>query len=60
MRLDRVSSAMRVLTNASSGGVLDLDTDVSGKSVRDILKEKHPLGEQAHDEALLDRPIGWT
>ena len=58
MFLGRVSSAMRVLTSASSGSVLDLDTDVSGKSVRDILKEKHPLGEQAHDEAFLDRLDG--
>ena len=37
MLFGRVSSEMRVLTNASSGGVLDLDTDVSGKSVRNIL-----------------------
>ena len=52
--LGNVTAAMRVITDHSTGGVLDLDAKTSDdKTVYHVLKEKHPLGMDADDDALL-------
>jgi len=48
----KVKSALRFLSEQSSGSVLDLDAEVDGKSVRTILKEKHPLPQPVNVDAL--------
>ena len=59
----KVKSAMDLLTNKSKGGLLHLNDVVScpagEKSVRDILRDKHPPAQPIHQEALLseDPPL---
>ena len=56
----RVASAMRVISEESTG-VLELDANLSeGKTVREILKEKHPEGADAEFESLLRPDEGPT
>ena len=52
----RVRAALKFLSGDSHTGLLNLDQtiDVSGKTVRDILEDKHPDSEPVHPEALLD------
>ena len=55
----RVAAAMRVINDTSSSGVLDLDSrTLEGKTVREVLKDKHPKGKQASSAALLDPSEG--
>ena len=53
----KVKAALRLLSRGSRGGVLDLDeivaTPSSSDSVRDILKQKHPVAQPASADALL-------
>ena len=59
MLVGRVASAMRVLDENSSGGVLDLDAKVTeGKTVRDVLREKHPPAGDVNPEALVEPEQG--
>ena len=54
MLLGNVKSAMRVIADSSTGGVLNLDAKVSeNKTVHEVLKEKHPEGMDAIEDALL-------
>ena len=48
----RVRAALRLLSGDSHTGLLRLD-DTSGKTVRDVLEDKHPDPKPAHPEALL-------
>ena len=51
---------MRVISEESTG-VLELDANLSeGKTVREILKEKHPEGGDAEFESLLRPDEGLT
>ena len=60
----RVRAALRLLDNSQvRGGVLPLDAvipEADGKCVRQVLREKHPKGEAAQQEVLLDEPIQST
>ena len=52
----RIRAALRLLTKESRSGPLSLDEVVdarSGKTVRDVLEEKHPNPEPAHPDAIL-------
>ncbi len=55
----KVRTAQRTLSGENNFGLLSLDEsisdgDVSHKSVRDILKEKHPDPAPSYEEAILD------
>lgn len=58
----RIRAALRLLDNSQTrGGVLSLDQigqETGGKSVRQILKEKHPKAEIPTKETLLPRTNG--
>lgn len=58
MLLGNVRGALRVLSQAPSGGVLSLesriDLDGEERSVRDILKDKHPRAEEVLARAVVD------
>ena len=55
----RVSAAMPILSEASSGFVLDLEQPMAeGKTVRDVLREKHSDGRQVTHDALLEASEG--
>ena len=52
----RVRAALKLLSNNPATGLLSLDEIVdatSGKTVRDVLEDKHPDPQPAHPEALL-------
>ena len=52
----RVRAALKLLSDNSNTGLLSLDEtidDTSGKTVRDVLEEKHPDPKPAHPETLL-------
>ena len=49
----KVRAAMRLISDQSSAGVLNLDEEIDGTSVRDILKEKHPQPQVPRPSALL-------
>ena len=51
----RVRAALRLLSSDSHTGLLRLDEtiDTSGKTVRDVLEDKHPDPKPVHPEALL-------
>ena len=56
MLVGRMASAMRVITDSSVSGVLDLGAILpEGKTVREVLKDKHPQGMDARQEALIRR-----
>ena len=48
----RTRAALRLLDEESRGGVLALDQEVNGKTVRELLKEKHPQAEIPPTDAL--------
>ena len=53
----KIQSAIRMVTGRSSGGVLGMDDvvdEADGRSVRDILRSKHPSPTQPPASALLD------
>ena len=56
----RVSSAVRLITDRVGGGVLDPDDDAHGKSgplgksVYDVLQEKHPAQQPVDPDAYID------
>ena len=52
----RVRAALKLLSDDSHTGLLSLDQiiDTSGKTVRDILKDKHPDPEPVHPKILLE------
>ena len=59
MNNGNVKAAQRILSGENNYGLLSLDEyisdgDVSHKSVRDILKEKHPDQASCYEEAILD------
>ena len=49
----KVRAAMRLISDQSAAGVLNLDEEIDGTSVRDILKEKHPQPQVPRPSALL-------
>ena len=56
----KINSAIRYLSEDSSGGVLSMDdhpVPASSQRVRDILYEKHPRASIPPDEALLDGEV---
>ena len=54
----RVAAAMRIISEVPSG-ILDLEQQVSeGKTVRDVLGEKHPEGREASQDVLLSASEG--
>ena len=51
-----VKAALRFLSNDSGAGILDLDECVEngqGKTMREILAEKHPCGKEPNPKILL-------
>ena len=55
----RVKSAMRVISDSPGGGLLDLDTVVTeSKTVREVLREKHPAAMDASFDSLLAETEG--
>ena len=56
----KVRAALRLLLKNTQASLLSLDEklsgDDSGKTVKDILEEKHPDAVPAHPEAILTRP----
>ena len=52
----KIRAALRLLSTENRSGPLRLDdiVDESGKSVRDILEEKHPDPQPIHPDAILD------
>ena len=53
----RVRTALQLLTKETRSGLLSLDeviSDGSGKTVRDILEDKHPDPEPIHADAILN------
>ena len=56
----RVRAAIRLLANNAHAGLLSLNEkisdDPSGKTVKDILEEKHPDAAPAHPDAILMSP----
>lgn len=57
MMCGRSSTAMRLLRNGSSRGVLSLDESLEGKTVRDILREKHPDPTPPNPEYIEAAPL---
>ena len=55
MMRGKVRAALRLVSDHGSAGVLDLEEEIDGKQVRDILKEKHPAAQAAHSATLLSR-----
>ena len=55
----KVRAALQLLTKATGSGLLRLDDVVeeSGKTARDILKDKHPHPEPLHTNVLLSTDI---
>lgn len=52
----RVRAALKLVSDNSNAGLLNLEEiidDTSGKTVRDVLEDKHPDPKPAHPEALL-------
>ena len=52
----RVRTALKILSNNSDTGLLslgDVIDDTPGKTVRDVLKEKHPDPKPVHHEIIL-------
>ncbi len=61
----RVRAALRLLADNAGTGPLNLNTcvdEISGKTVKDILEEKHPNSQPACPETLLDpsKPTTFT
>ena len=55
----RISAAMRVISDAPNGGLLDLDAKANEtQTVREVLKEKHPEGKPADQDSLLAEDAG--
>ena len=50
-----VRAALRLLSDQSLSGILSLDQEFKGTSVRDILKDKHPctIGTPQHSPAII-------
>ena len=59
MMKGKVRAALQLLTKETGAGPMRLDDVVekSGKTVRDILKDKHPQPEPPHPDALLSTDI---
>ena len=56
----RVRAALQLLTNESRSGLLSLEevvSDGSGRTVRDVLEEKHPDPEPAHADTILNEQM---
>ena len=51
---DRIGTAAHYLEDDGGGGVLPLDKIVGGKSVLELLRDKHPVPADAEPEILLD------
>ena len=49
----KLHHALRLLSDGSNGGVLQLTVKINGKSVRNILNSKHPDAEPVHLEAVI-------
>ena len=57
MLVGRSTAAMRMLRSGSTGGVLSLDEQVEEKTVRDILREKHPEPAPVNLDYLATTPL---
>ena len=59
MNEGKVKKALKILSNATTGGILKLDEVVNDsnaeKTVRDIIREKHPDSKQAIAESILHK-----
>ena len=53
MHEGKVRAATQLLSSKQTKGVLDLNNVVNGKTVREILKEKHPDAKPANSDILL-------
>ena len=54
----KVRAALQLLTKGTESGSLKLDdVEESGKTVRDILKDKHPHSEPPHPDVLLSSDV---
>ena len=49
----KVGKALRGLTSGDDGGVHQLDDEIDGRTVRDILKDKHPPVEPMSEDAVI-------
>ena len=49
----KTHAALQLLSNKGKGDILHLDSMVDSKSVKDILKSKHPLGQPAHPDSII-------
>jgi len=49
----KTHAALQLLSNRGKGDILHLDSMVDSKSVKDILKSKHPLGQPAHPDSII-------
>ena len=50
-----VKSALQLLSAENTGGVLPLDTDSDGASVRSILLKKHPPAQSVHPPSVISK-----
>ncbi|CAM1296179.1 Uncharacterised protein r2_g545 [Pycnogonum litorale] len=50
----KVRDALRLLKEGESAGVLDLNLEFDGKTILDILRDKHPSRSSLKDSALVD------
>ena len=51
----KTKAAIRLLTEESKGGILRLSDHVdTNKTVRDVLIDKHPPGQPAHPDSLIE------
>ena len=49
----KIHSAIRFLSDSHGGGVLDLSADMDGRTVFEVLQEKHPPAGEVNIEALV-------
>ena len=50
-----VKSALQLLSTENTGGVLPLDSDIDGTSVRSILLKKHPPAQPVHPPSVISK-----
>ena len=56
MTAGKTRAAIHLLSKNKSSGIHNLDDKINGKSVRDILKDKHPKGIPAANDVLMNTP----
>uniref|UniRef100_A0A1X7TIP9 Reverse transcriptase domain-containing protein n=1 Tax=Amphimedon queenslandica TaxID=400682 RepID=A0A1X7TIP9_AMPQE len=56
MLIGDVKGAIRLLSNRENGTVLSLDTIINDRSVKEVLYDKHPIGQPIKPSALVSGP----